>query len=281
MSTPTVAVVTDSTSDLSPETAAAHGITVVPLIVTIDGDSMPDRTLGMPEFFVRMESSQQLPTTSQPSRGAFVAAYRQALRSASEVVSVHISSKLSGTISSALQAAEEFAGRVHVVDSLNLSWGLGFQVLEAARAAAAGLSVAKVIERVESVRERAQLIVGVDSLENLVRGGRLPRAVGAVGGLLGVKITIAVNDGVLSVVRPVRGSKAAIEFGLRWIEEKMEGTAKGMFCVMHAMSEDSAHTLSAEILRRFEPTELHVAETGTVIAAHTGKGWGVAFVPER
>jgi len=276
-----VAIVTDSTSDLSSEICDAHNVTMVPLILTIDGESMPDRTIGMPEFFDRMNAAAELPTTSQPSIGAFTDAYRHLLHTASDVVSIHISSKLSGTMASARAAAEEFAGRVHVVDSLNLSWGLGFQVLEGARAAAAGLTAEQVVGRVERVRDRAQLIIGVDSLENLVKGGRLPRAVGAVGGMLNVKITIAVKDGALSMVRPVRGSRAAMEFGLKWVEERMGGIKRGAFCAMHAMAEGSAEWLRDEIQKRFEPTELYVAETGTVIAAHTGSGWGVAFVPEE
>lgn len=276
-----VAIVTDSTSDLSTEICDAHNVTMVPLTLTIGAESMPDRTIGMPEFFDRMNAAAELPTTSQPSIGAFTDAYRHLLQTASDVVSVHISSKLSGTMASALAAAEEFAGRVHVVDSLNLSWGLGFQVLEGARAAATGLTAGQVVERVERVRDRAQLIIGVDSLENLVKGGRLPRAVGAVGGMLNVKITIAVKDGALSMVRPVRGSRAAMEFGLRWAEERMAGMKRGAFCAMHAMAEDSAEWLRDQIGQRFEPTELYVAETGTVVAAHTGSGWGIAFVPEE
>jgi fatty acid-binding protein DegV len=99
--------------------------------------------------------------------------------------------------------------------------------------------------------------------------------------MLKVKITLAVQNGVLGVVRPVRGSKSAMEFGLRWIEERMAEAKRGAFCVMHAMSESSAEYVREEIVRRFEPTELHVAQTGTVIATHTGRGWGVAFVPEE
>lgn len=275
-----VAIVTDSTSDLAEEICAEHGIAVVPLSLTIADETMLDRSISMAEFFERMNAAPELPTTSQPALGAFMEAYERALETASQVVSVHISSKLSGTFSVAKRAAEEFAGRVHVVDSENLSWGLGFQVLEAAKAARSGLDSQGVVERVERVRDRVQLLVGVDSLDNMVKGGRVNRLMGAVGGALNVKVTVSPSEGELHLVKAVRGKKKAWEFGVDWIEEKMQGAKRGAFCVMHAMSEDSLQWFKREIENRFEPTELYTAETGTVIATHTGSGWGVAFVPE-
>ena len=111
---------------------------MVPLSVTVGDATVEDGTWSMEEFFERMNAQPTLPTTSQPPVGAFVEAYERALETASDVVSIHISHKLSGTFSSAKTAAESFGGKVQVVDSYNLSWGLGLQVLEAARAAASG-----------------------------------------------------------------------------------------------------------------------------------------------
>lgn len=275
-----IAVVTDSCSDLTPEIARARGITVVPLTLTIGTESVSDGSLTQPEFFRRMDAEAALPTTSQPSVGAFVEAYRAALEHAEHVVSVHVSSKLSGTISSATQAAKEFAGRVHVVDTFNLSWGQGLQVVEAAKGVAEGLSVAAVVERVERARDRVEMIVGLDSLEQLVKGGRISRAAGTLGGVLGVKVLITPKDGALVVARSVRGAPGALKYGMRWIDERMKGAKRGAFAVMHAMSEDSAHWLEAAIRDRYEPSDLYMVETGTVIAVHTGVGWGVAFLPE-
>jgi DegV family protein with EDD domain len=276
-----VAVVTDSCADLTPEVCKALGITVVPLTLTIGDESMPDGTLTQVEFFERMNASAQLPTTSQPSVGAFSEAYRRALESASRVVSVHISSKLSGTISSARSAAEEFGGRVHVVDTRNLSWGEGLQVLEAAKAAAAGLSPEAIVELVHHVRERVKLFVVLDSLDNLVKGGRISKFAGSVGGLLNVKMSITCRDGELVPVRPMRGTKAALDYTMRWVEEHMADARRGIFAIMHAMSEERALFIREAILERFETIELYMVETGTVIATHTGTGWGVAFLPEE
>ncbi len=276
-----IAIITDSVSDLTPEVAARHGIGIVPLSVTIGDRTWVDGEMSQAEFFERMNAAPNLPTTSQPSVGAFVAAYAAALERAQEVVSVHISSKLSGTISSALQAAEQFAGRVHVVDTLNLSWGEGLQVIEAAKAAAEGLDARSVIERVERARDRVQLLVGVDGFENLVKGGRVPRIAGAVGGMLNVKITITCTpEGVLTMVRPNRGTKAALDAGVRWVEAKMGDRRRGSFAIMHALAPERAHWLEAAIRERFEPIELYLVEVGVVIATHTGVGWGIAFLPE-
>lgn len=277
-----LAIITDSCADLTDKIARRHDISVVPLTVTIDGRSWVDGELSQAEFFERMNAAPALPTTSQPSVGAFVDVYRQALETASEVVSVHISSKLSGTISSARQAAEQFAGRVHIVDTLNLSWGQGLQVLEAAKAAAEGLDARAVVERVERARDRAQLLVGLDGFENLVKGGRLSKVAGAVGGMLNVKITITCTpDGTLAMVRPNRGTQAALDQGMRWVEDRMGGAKRGVFAVMHAMAPDRAHWLERAIRERFEPIELYLVEVGVVIATHTGTGWGIAFLPEE
>jgi DegV family protein with EDD domain len=272
--------VTDSTADLPQALCDEYSITVVPLTLTIGSESMPDGTLDLPDFFERMRAEPELPTTSQPAVGAFVEAYERALETASHVVSVHISEKLSGTYSSAKRAAEEFAGRVHVVDSMNLSWGLGLQVIEAARAASSGMDAPEIANMVEDVRDRVHLLVGLDTMENIVKGGRLPRVAGTVGGMLDVKITIQVRDGEIVLARAVRGQKAALRYAMKWIDERMGSATSGAFCVMHALSEDRAEWLREAIEERYDVTEMHYVETGTVIATHTGTGWGVAFIAQ-
>lgn len=276
-----LAIITDSCSDLTPEVATLHDIVVVPLTVTIGDRSWADGEMTQEEFFERMNAAPKLPTTSQPSVGAFVEAYERALEHAHEVVSVHVSSKLSGTISSATKAAEQFGGRVHIVDSLNLSWGLGLQVIEAAKAVASGLDTRAVISAVERARDSVHLLVGVDGFENLVKGGRLSKVAGAVGGMLNVKISITcTREGTLTMVRPNRGTQAALDSGMKWIENKMNGARKGAFAVMHALAPDRAHWLEQAIRERYDISELYFVDVGVVIATHTGVGWGVAFLPE-
>jgi len=275
------AVITDSTADIAPEIAEEHGITVVPLTVTIDGETMLDDVLTQEEFFARMAKAPQLPTTSQPPVGAFVEAYERALDSFDEVVSVHISSKLSGTYDSARQAAQDFAGRVHVYDSRNLSWGLGFQALDAAASSAAGLTPAVTLERLDRIRDRVRLIVGLDSLDNLAKGGRIGRVSAFMGAMLDLKVTLTVDkDGAFQPVARSRGEKAGLRHTLDWVAEQMGEHTRGRFAVGHAMELDRAKWLAEQIRERFEAVELYVYEAGSVICAHTGTGWGVAVLPE-
>ena len=275
-------VVTDSTADLTAEQAASAGVEVVPLSVTFGDESFPDGVLGQAEFFRRMNAAPCLPTTSQPPIGAFVGAYERALAHAEEVVSVHISSKLSGTFDSARQAAERFSGRVHVFDSRNLSWGLAWQVLQAAESARAGLTSAAALERLALAREHCKLIVGLDSLDNLQKGGRIGRVGAFFGGLLNLKVTFTVApDGAFVPLARSRGDAAAMRSTMEWIAEQMGSSTSGRFAVGHVMSLERAQWLRDQIAARWTAIELVVYEAGSVIATHTGTGWGVAVLPEE
>jgi DegV family protein with EDD domain len=275
------AVVTDSTADICPVLAAERGIEIVPLLVTFGDESFADGVLSQPEFFERMAASPRLPTTSQPSVGSFVAAYERALAAAPEVISLHISSALSGTLTSARQAAEQFAGRVHVFDSLNLSWGLALQALDAAAAATEGLATSVALERLERTRERVKMIVGVDSLDNLARGGRIGKVSAFLGSLLDLKVTLTLDEsGAFTPVKRTRGEKAALAHTLEWVEQQMAGRSRGAFAVGHAMTEQRAFRLRDALLARYDATEMHVYEAGSVVAAHTGTVWSVALLPE-
>jgi len=276
------AVVTDSTADIAAGIAEERQIAVVPLSVSFGADTMLDGDLSQAEFFARMKEAPTLPTTSQPPVGLFVEAYERALREAESVVSVHISNKLSGTIDSARQAASQFAGRVHVFDSLNLSWGLAWQVLEAASSAAEGLAVDAALERLAAARERVKLVVGLDSLDNLAKGGRIGKVSAFLGSLLDLKVTLTVNaDGEFVPLARSRGEKAGLEHTLDWVAKQMGGRTKGRFAVGHALSEARAHKLAERIKETYDVEELVVYEAGSVICAHTGTGWGVALLPSE
>ena len=278
----TLAIVTDSTADIAPALAASRGITVVPLSVTFGDETFPDGILTQQQFFDRMRTAPHLPTTSQPSIGAFAEVYERALERAEHVISVHISNQLSGTLESARQAAEQFAGRVHVFDSLNLSWGLGWQVIGAAEAAAEGLDHAAVLERLARLRERVKLIVGLDSLDNLARGGRIGKVGAFLGAVLHLKVTFTVDEhGAFSPVGRDRGEKAALRHTLGWVAEQMGSATKGRFAVGHALSLQRAQDLAQEISARYTATQMVIYEAGSVISTHTGTGWGVAVLPEE
>lgn len=275
-----VCIVTDSTADIPGSLAQELGITVVPLTVTINGRSFNDGDITMSEFFRRMEEAPELPTTSQPPVGMFVDAFRTALERCTDVVCITISNRLSGTIESAREAARQVGERVHVMDSLTLSFAEGIQGVLAARAAAAGGSIADVRRVVEHARERVSLLVGLDSLTNLAKGGRIGKVSALLGGMLNLKVLLTVSpEGVFEPVAKVRGASAAMQRSVDWLASRVDVGTKAVFGVLHAASPDKAAWLEQQIRARFNVAELHIIETGSVIASHTGTGWGLMAVP--
>ncbi len=276
-----VAIVTDSTADLPAESVAAEGITVIPLLTTFpDGRTFHDGELTQAEFFERMDRVHALPTTSQPPVGDFLRVYERLLLQSSHVVSLHVSSRLSGTIESARQAAASFGDRVRVFDTLNLSTAMGWQVLEAARAASRGATVSEVLEVAERFRGRVRLVMGLDKLDNLARGGRIGAVSAFMGGVLDLKVLLTVDDqGTFQPVVRARGHKAAMRETLDFVRRGMGGEIRGRFMVTHSMSPDTAAYLRDAVADAYDAIELMVVETGVVLATHAGTGWGIGFVP--
>lgn len=274
-----VCIVTDSTSDIPREVAEELGITIVPLSVTIEGQTFNDGDISLEEFFERMGRAPELPKTSQPAVGTFVETFRDCLERFSEVVCITISNRLSGTLESAVEAARHVGDRVHVLDSLNLSWGEGYQVVEAARAAAAGATVSEIKSRFEELRSRVHMVVGLDKLDNLAKGGRIGKVSALMGGLLNLKVLLTVaEDGTFEPVARVRGSKAALQATVDWCAQVVDEKKRAHFAVQHALSPDNAAWLEQAIRARFNVGELVVVPAGAVISAHTGTGWGVTAV---
>lgn len=274
------AVVTDSTADISAQIASERDIEIVPLSVTFEGQTLLDGELTQDEFFERMQNSAALPTTSQPPIGLFMKTYERLLESYEEIVSVHISSKLSGTVEAARQAAQQFAGRVHVFDSRNLSWGLAHQVMEAASAAAEGVSTAAAVERLKVARDRVRLLVGLDSLDNLAKGGRIGKVSAFLGSILDLKVTLSVDaEGSFFPLARSRGEKAALRHTLEWVAEQLGDAPSARFAVGYALRRERAELLAEKISERFGAHNVVVYAAGSVVCAHIGTGWGVAVLP--
>lgn len=274
-----ICIVTDSIADIPRDLVDELGIKVVPLSFTIAGSTFVDGDITLAEFFDRIKASGQMPTTSQPSVGMFTEAFEEALTRCKEVVCITISNRLSGTIESAREAAKQFGDRVHVFDSLNLSWGEGFQVVAAAKAAHVGESLAGVRRAFEQARDRMHMLVGLDTLEYLAKGGRIGRVSAFLGGMLNLKVMLTVDEtGAFEPVARARGAKAALQATVDWLGEHVETGKRAAFGVLHAESPDKAAWLEQAIRARFNVAELTVIETGPVIATHTGTGWGVTVV---
>ncbi|MDY0340132.1 MAG: DegV family protein [Coriobacteriia bacterium] len=274
-----VCIVVDSTGDIPKEVAERFDVTVVPMSVTIEGETFLDGSLSQREFFDRMNGSKDLPTTSQPSVGTYGEVFRSRLEHYSEVVCFTVSNRLSGSLESALEAARAFDGRVHVLDTLNLSWGEGCQAVEAARVAAAGGSVERIKARFEEFRAGVHMIVGIDSVENLAKGGRIGRVAAFMGSLLKMRITFTVTDeGTFEPVGKVRGAMAGLQSSVDWIATRIDERRPADFAVQHAVSPEKAAWLEEAIRARFNVGELLVVEAGPVISTHTGSGWGITAV---
>lgn len=275
-----VAIVSDSACDIPRALLDALDIKVVDLSFSIGGEKYyGNDALPSMELLKLMEESGELAKTAMPSVGQFIEAYTEALKTADEVVSIHVSHALSGTIESALQAAEKFEGKVHVFDSLALSMSEGLLVMEAARLALAGKTVNAIQSALEPIRARMHQITGFDSIEYLLKGGRIGRAAALVGNILHLKPSITVDrSGAFQPVMNSRGDKGAVRDTIKWIKKQLGDKKQAVFAVGYAFNRERAEALASEIKAHFEPVgDLLIYEAGPVISTHTGPGWGVSF----
>ena len=218
-----IKLVTDSSIQLTPEEIAEYDIHVVPLTIMIDSTVYIDgETITRSEFMDKMAQSQALPKTSQPAPGTFLDVYNELTADGSQVLSVHMLQAISGTVNSARQAADMADGDVTVVDCDFTDRAQAFQVIAAAKALQEGADMAKVLPVMQTVHDHTTLVMGVSTLDNLGKGGRLSRAAGAIGTLLNIKVILQVADGELKVMQKGRGAKTLHRFVDSFIE-KMQG----------------------------------------------------------
>jgi DegV family protein with EDD domain len=269
-----VRVVTDSGADLR-SLAEELGVTVVPLKMHFGERLYVDCVDFTPQqFFKELLASTTIPRTSQPSPGDFVDVYRRlAAEGVKTIVSVHLSAKLSGTLQSAV-LAKSMVPEVEVlpVDSLSASWGLGMQVIEAARAANAGKSAAEIVSLVEALSRRVHIYFTLDTLEYLQKNGRIGRAQALLGTLLSVKPILTLEDGEIAPADKVRGRSRVIPRLLEIAAEKVPPKSKVRLTVIHSMAEEEAATLKAALERQYDVVEGRVSWVGAMIGCHTGPG---------
>lgn len=203
-----VRIIVDSTADLTPQ--VRERVAVVPLTIHFGEEEFVDGVdITAREFYEKLAAAKELPSTSQASPYAFSAAFGQAVADGDEVVAVVVSSKLSGTYQSALIAADDYPGKVYVVDSRNIALGLALLTEYAVRLADEGCSAAEIAAMLETARERVRLMAVVDTLEYLQRGGRLSKTAAIAGGILSIKPVVAIADGQIKVLAKGRGNKQA------------------------------------------------------------------------
>ncbi|MBG9590659.1 DegV family protein [Cytobacillus firmus] len=268
-----IKIVTDSTADLSSELLEKFDIEVVPLSIHIDGDTYLDRVDITPsEFMRKMKEADELPKSSQPPAGVFAEVYDRFGAQGYEILSIHMTGGMSGTVQSAESAAAMSHANVTVVDSRYISKALAFQVLEAAKMAREGKSIQEIVSRLETIRSNTKLFVVVDTLENLVKGGRIGKGKAMIGSLLNIKPIASLEGGVYTPVAKVRSHTQVAKYLAKQFAEDIKGkTIRGVGLV-HAEGIELASKLKTMIEELDAGAEVEIEETTPIISTHTGPG---------
>jgi DegV family protein with EDD domain len=278
-----IKIVTDSASGITPELARQYSISSIPLYVHFGNETFREGVdIQLPEFLSRLKTAPQLPTTSQPSAGDFLQLYESLVADGSEVISIHLSSKLSGTVASACAAREMLPGaRIHIVDTLSISATQMMMALFASRMAAAGRTAEAILARLDQLIAGSHIYFVVDTLEYLQKGGRIGKAAALLGTALQMKPLLMLCEGVVEVKERIRTKSKAVGRMHELVMQETSGRICRYLGILHAAAPDEACQLEADLLTQVKPEETTVAELGPVIATHTGPGVvGVAFYAE-
>ncbi len=270
-----VAVVTDSTANIPSEWISKYDIKVTPMTVIWGGEELMDGVDITPEeFFVRLTSEKVMPSTSQPTPGVMKKVYEELGAAGYDVLSVHISSNLSGTMNSALQAKEMLPDQnIEVVDTLNVSGGECWAVLKGAQAAEAGKTLAECKAAAENAAKNTYLVVALDTLEFLHRGGRIGGAQRYLGAALNLKPLLEVTKkGTLDGIDRVRTSKKAHKRMVELIVEKIGDKKLVHICMMHAVAEENANKVLEMIKEVVDVDESIITWVSPGIGVHVGPG---------
>jgi len=273
----TVKIVTDSTSDIPEQLAEELGITVVPVYVVLGGKSFRDRVdIGAEEFYSRLSQDSLFPSTSVPSPKDFAEVYNRLAKETDEIVSIHLTSKESGTYNSALLATElvDKRCRIEVIDSLSVSMSCGLLVIAAAKEARAGAGIDRVAELVRRSIPHMHLLIMLDTLKYVVKGGRLGRTQGLLGTVLRVRPLLTLREGDLSVAGVTRTKVKAVERLYDFVKgfPRVEEVA-----VAYTTTHDEAKLLADRIKALFPEAPLYLARVGPSLGTHAGPGaMGVA-----
>lgn len=283
MSNHKIVVVTDSSAYIPKGALEGLNVSVIPLWLIWDDERFRDGVdIDPPTFYRRLKESRTLPTSSQPSPGEFAAFFRQVAAEADAIISVLVSSKISGTIASAQAAQAQLPElTIRIVDSLSSSMGLGMVVLAAARAAAAGRSLDEVVAAAERMRERMHFLFVVDTLEYLHRGGRIGGARRLLGTALRVKPILQFRDGKIESLTQARTKRKAIIRILEIVEERLGGKGMAEAAVVDIDAPGDGDAVAEMIVERFGAPVVHRSTVSPVVGIHVGPGAiGIAFYAE-
>ena len=269
-----IKIVTDSSVNIEPEVAKELDITIVPLSVMVDGVVYSDADLEEGEFLRLMQSSRNLPKTSQPPVGVFADVFEQLAEDGAQIISIHMSHALSGTVEAARQGATLAHADVTVVDSSFTDQAMKFQVTEAAKLAKEGASLEEILAKIEEVKEKTELYIGLSTLENLVKGGRIGRVSGLISSLLNIRVIMQMKDHQLEPIVKGRGAKTF----KKWLDDltaSLQNKQVAEIGISYAGGSELAQEMK-ESLQPYVKKPISVLETGSIIQTHTGENaWAV------
>jgi DegV family protein with EDD domain len=268
-----IKIVTDSSITFDKKVLDELGVTVVPLSVMIDGVIYADTDLTGEEFMGKMSNAKALPKTSQPPIGLFIDKFDELSADGSEILSIHITNVLSGSAEAARQASHLSKANVTVVDSGFTDQAMAFQVVRAAEMARNGAAMDEIVAEITKIKEHTKLYVGISSLDNLVKGGRIGRATGFISNILNIKAIMELPfDGSLIPIVKGRGNKTFFKWFEELKQQLLDTPNIKAIGISHAQGEELAVRFADELRKTFPKMNIPVLHTGSVISTHTGIG---------
>ena len=270
-----IKIVTDSSVTIEPELVKQLDITIVPLSVMIDNVVYSDADLKEEGTFLHlMQESKNLPKTSQPPVGVFAEIFEDLSKDGSKILAIHMSHALSGTVEAARQGASLSTADVTVIDSSFTDQALKFQVVEAARLAQEGKDIDEILSQVEEIKNNTELYIGVSTLENLVKGGRIGRVTGLLSSLLNIRVVMQMKNDELQPIVKGRGAKTF----KKWLDEftsSLAGRSVTEIGISYSGNSEWAKEMK-ESLQAYVEKPISVLETGSIIQTHTGENaWAI------
>ena len=280
-----VKIIADSTCDLPKELVKSLDIHMIPLQVTINNNTYLDGiNIDIETFFEEMDKTDEMPKTSQIPPAKFESIYKEYIDQGYEIISLHLSSKMSGTYQSALIAKDMVGSdNIHVVDSQNVTCGLGILVLKACKLRDEGKDAKEILSIINDTISRVKSTLNFQSLDNLVKGGRLSKTTAFVGGLLGIKLNLAVENGEMVVRDKVRGSKKALKYLIDYLEQCGISEEVTPIVLNAAADEENRSVLNGIIdYLKEHNIEFIESDVGCVVGTHSGKNaCGIFFIEKN
>lgn len=266
-------IVTDSTSDLDQTYLAENNIHIVPLSVTVNGKSYIDQEeISSEEFIQFLYNDENDLKTSQPPLGQFVETYETLTKDGAEVISIHLSSGLSGTYQTAVQASEMVDGKVTVIDSKSIAYGLGYQIQHIVEWLNEGLSTEVILDKIQQLQKNIMLYVVIGKLDRLIKGGRISKTKGMLGNLMKIKPIGVLNDGNLELVHSSRTQGACAKYIAKDLASFLGNDKIKSVAISHANAVDFLDKVKEKLDETFSFSNFHTSFTTPVISTHTGTG---------